>query len=177
MAGVFCITLKHATTKHAQTIGLLERSIKQALKIETGKRRPLRHKHVCIAVLNYNTSYNSNTGCEPSRVFMDASLIKSLIRKWVSVHRKLPLQTSQFAQDVLEQTEMIFQDLRNNAMEAYIKYKASYDKKLTPQDSNKQITFASGSLKQIIMQAKFPLQIFGGLDITFLKRCYRTIII
>ena len=39
VAGVLGITLKHATTKHAQTIGLLERShetIKQALKIETG---------------------------------------------------------------------------------------------------------------------------------------------
>ena len=40
VAGVLGITLKHATTKHAQAIGLLERShasIKQALKIETGK--------------------------------------------------------------------------------------------------------------------------------------------
>ena len=44
VAGVLGITLKHATTKHAQTIGLLERShmsIKQSLKIETGERRSL----------------------------------------------------------------------------------------------------------------------------------------
>ena len=42
VAGVLGITLKHATTKHAQTIGLHEQShasIKQALKIETGERR------------------------------------------------------------------------------------------------------------------------------------------
>ena len=42
VTGVLGITLKYATTKHAQTIGLLERShasIKQALKIETGERR------------------------------------------------------------------------------------------------------------------------------------------
>ena len=42
VAGNLGITLKHATTKHAQTIGLLDRShasIKQALKIETGERR------------------------------------------------------------------------------------------------------------------------------------------
>ena len=41
VAGVLGITLKHATTKHAQTIGLPEQShasIKQALKIETGER-------------------------------------------------------------------------------------------------------------------------------------------
>ena len=38
------ITPKHATTKHAQTIRLLERShasIKQELKVETGEQRPL----------------------------------------------------------------------------------------------------------------------------------------
>ena len=59
VAGVLGITLKHATTKHAQTIGLLERShasIKQALKIETGERRSLWHKYISIAFLNYNTS-------------------------------------------------------------------------------------------------------------------------
>ena len=54
VAGVLGITLKHATTKHAQTIGLLERShalIKQALKIERGDRRLLWHEYVSIAVL------------------------------------------------------------------------------------------------------------------------------
>ena len=72
VAGVLGITLKHATTKHAQTIGLLERShasIKQSLKIETGERRSLWHKYISIAVLNCNTSYHSTIGCEPSRVF------------------------------------------------------------------------------------------------------------
>ena len=72
MAGVLGITLKYATTKHAQTIGLLERShvsIKQALKIEIGKRRSLWHKYINIAVLNYNTSYHTSIGFKPSRVF------------------------------------------------------------------------------------------------------------
>ena len=59
VASVLGITLKHTTTKHAQTIGQLERShasIKQSLKIETGERRSLRHKYINIAVLNYNNS-------------------------------------------------------------------------------------------------------------------------
>ena len=59
VAGVLGNTLKHATTKHAQTIGLLEgshSSIKQALKVETGGRRSLWHNCVNFAVLNYNTS-------------------------------------------------------------------------------------------------------------------------
>ena len=47
VAGVLGITLNHATTKHAQKIGLLEQShasFKQALKVETGERRSLWHK-------------------------------------------------------------------------------------------------------------------------------------
>ena len=72
MAGVLGITLKHATTNQAQTIGLLEQShasVKQALQKETGERRSLWHKYVSIAVLNYITSYHASVGCEPGRVF------------------------------------------------------------------------------------------------------------
>ena len=69
VAGVFGITLKHATTKHAQLIGLLERShasIKQTLKIETGERRSLWQKDVKIGFLKYNTSYHISIGFETS---------------------------------------------------------------------------------------------------------------
>ena len=72
MTGVLGITLKHATTKNAQKIGLLEQSyasIEQALKVETGEWRSLWRKYVNIAVLNYNISYHTSIGCEPSRVF------------------------------------------------------------------------------------------------------------
>ena len=133
VAGVLGITLKHATTKHAQTIGLLERShasIKQTLKIETGEWRSLWHKYVNIAVLIYNTSYHTSFGCEPSRFFHSRILYNVLdLIKVGSSPKQQPIPTSQFAQDVLDQTEMIHQDDRKNAMQAYIKHKAYYDKK------------------------------------------------
>ena len=43
--------------------------------------------------------------------------------------QKIPSSDSKTAQDLLERTELIFQDVRKNAMQAYIKYKAYYDKK------------------------------------------------
>ena len=43
--------------------------------------------------------------------------------------QKITSPDPQIAQDVLEQTEMILLDVRRNAMQAYIKYKAYYDKK------------------------------------------------
>ena len=132
VAGVLGVTSKHATTKHAQTIGLLERShasIKKALKIETGERRSLWHKYINIAVLNYNTSYHTSIGCEPSRVFHGRIPYNILNLKLRIRPQQQPIPTSQIAQDVLEQTQMIYQDVRKNTMQAYIKYKAYYDKK------------------------------------------------
>ena len=124
VAGVLGVTLKHATTKHAQTIGLLERShasIKQALKIETGERRSLWQKYVNIAVLNYNTSYHTSIGCEPSRVFHGRIPYNVLDLKMGIHPQQQPIPTSEIVQDVLDQTEMIHQDVRENAMPAYIK--------------------------------------------------------
>ena len=99
------------------------------MKIETGERRSLWHKYVNIAVLNYNTSYHTSIGCEPSRVFHGRIPYNVLDLKIGIRPQQHPIPTSQNAQDVLEQTEMIHQDVRKNTMQAYIKYKAYYDKK------------------------------------------------
>ena len=40
--------------------------------------------------------------------------------------QKIPSSDSQVAQDLLERTEMLFQDVRKSAMQTYIKYKAYY---------------------------------------------------
>ena len=48
---------------------------------------------------------------------------------------------SQIAQEVLEQTEMVFQDVCENAMQAYIKYKAYYDKKTNASKKLKQADY------------------------------------
>ena len=180
VACVLGITLKHATTKHSQTIGLLERShasIKQALKIETGERRLLWHKYVSIAVPNYNTSYHASSGREPSRVFHGRNPYNILDLKMGLPPEKIPSPNSQIAQDVPEQTEITFQDVRRNAMQAYIKYKAYYDKKANASNLNKPITSSYQSQKQITRGVKFLLQCFAGSDQISLKRCYQTIFI
>ena len=99
------------------------------MKIRTGERRSLWHKYVSIAVLNYNTSYHASIGCEPSRVFHGRIPYNILDLKIGIRPQVIPPPNSQIAQDMLEQTETIFQDVRKNTMQAYIKYKAYYDKK------------------------------------------------
>ena len=130
VAGVLGITLKHATTKHAQAIGLLERShtsSKEALKIETGERRSLWHKYVSIEVINYNTSCHASIGFEPSSVFHGRIPHNDLDLKMGICPQKIHAPNSHFAQDVLEQTEMTLQDVRKNSIQAYIKYKNDYN--------------------------------------------------
>ena len=132
VARVLGITLKHATTKHAQTVGMFERSdvsIKQALKIETGERISLWHKYVSIVVLHYNTSCHASIGCEPSWVFHGLNLSNARDRKLGIRLQQAPNPTSQIAQDVRAQTETIYQDFRKNGMQALIKFKAYYVKK------------------------------------------------
>ena len=78
---VLGITHKQATTKHAQTIGLLEgshASIKEPLKVETDERRSFWHKYVSIAVLNYNT-YHASMAVSHTEFFMDVFLATSWI--------------------------------------------------------------------------------------------------
>ena len=72
ITAILGITLKYATTKHPQTIGKLEKthaSLKTNLKMASGEYRRQWHTYLPIAVLNYNTTYHSSIGCEPSKVF------------------------------------------------------------------------------------------------------------
>ena len=142
-ARVFGITLKQATTKHAQKSGLFEQShpsIKQTLKIKTGERRQLWQKCVSIAVVNYNTSYHASIGCEPNIVFRGRIPLNFLIKKIGIRPRKIPPPpVSQIAQDVFEQADTIFQDVGKNAMQAYIKYKAYHHDKKTNASKLKQV--------------------------------------
>ena len=104
------------------------------MKIETGERRSLWHKYVSLAVLNYNTSYHASIGCQPSRVFHGRIPYNIVDLKTGIRPQKIPSPDSQIAQDVLEQTEINFQDGRKNAMQAYINTKRIMIKKQMPQN-------------------------------------------
>ena len=134
VAEVLGVTIQHATKKHAETIGMLERthaSLMKTLKIETAERRCMRHKYVNLAVSNNNTSYLTSIGCEPSRVFDGRVPYNLLVLKRASIRKRHPHQShnSQIAGVVFNQTEIIFQAVHKNIMQAYNMYKAYYDKK------------------------------------------------
>ena len=66
------IKIDHATVKHAQTIGMVERShqeLKQILKINVSADSPQWDRYVNFAVMAHNTTYHQSLKCTPSEVF------------------------------------------------------------------------------------------------------------
>ena len=94
------ITLKCATTKHPQTIGKLERrhaAQKTNLKMACGEYCRQGHKYLPLAVLNQNTSYHANIGCEPTRVFLGRVPYNILDHKLGNNPNKQTTPTTEFA--------------------------------------------------------------------------------
>ena len=87
------------------------------------------HKYINNAVLKYNTTCHTSIGCEPSRVFHGRIPYNVLDLKLGIRPQQHHIPTSQIAQQALEQTEMIHQDVSKIILQAYIEYKAYYDKK------------------------------------------------
>ena len=66
------IKIEHATVKHPQTIGALERchaSLKRYLTIQTGKNFSNWHRRLSFATYAYNTTYHTTKGTTPTQVF------------------------------------------------------------------------------------------------------------
>ena len=126
------IRISHASTKHAQTIGILERthaSLKTALKISTGERRSMWHKYVQIAVMNYNTSYHESLGCEPTTVF-HGRIPYNILDIKLGLKPEWKKDANEDLTDELQkQIAEIHQAAKTNLMQSYLEYKRYYDKK------------------------------------------------
>ena len=125
-------TLKHATTKHAQTIGVLERAhatIKKSSKMISGEYRKQWHKYLPVAILNYNTIYHYRIDCEPSRVFHGRVPYNILDHKLGLRFNPNAAPTTDFTQELLRRTKILYEKTKKNVMQSYIKYKRYYDKK------------------------------------------------
>ena len=133
IAQMLDIRINHASTKHAQTIGILERthaSLKTSLKISTGERRSMWHKYVQIAVINYNTSYHESLGCEPTTVFHGR--IPYILDMKLGLKPNWEKDSNEELTDQLQkQIAEIHQAAKENLIQSYLKYKQYYDKKTT----------------------------------------------
>ena len=132
VAKILGITLKCATTKHPQTIGKLERthaSLKGNLKMASGEYRRQWHKYLSLAVLNYNTTYHSSLGCEPSRIFHGRVPYNILDHRLGLTPNPKIIPTTDFAEELQRRTQILIDKTKKNIMQSYLKYKDCYDRK------------------------------------------------
>ena len=132
VAAVLNIELKHATTKHAQTIGLLERthaSVKVHLKAATGEFRNNWHKFLPLAVLNHDTTYHATLACEPTRVFHGRIPHNVLDFKLGYKPNPRSQPQTEVAEEVQRRIALVHDQTKKNIMQSYLKYKAFYDRK------------------------------------------------
>ena len=124
--------MKHATTKHAKTIGVLERAhvtIKTSLKMASGEYRKQWHKYLPFAILAYNTTYHSSIDCEPSRVLHGKVPHNFPDHKFGLRFNPKTVPTIDFAEELLRRTKILYEKTKKQVMQSYIKYKRNYDKK------------------------------------------------
>ena len=132
IAQILGIQIRCATTKHPQTIGKLERthaSLETNLKMASGEYRRQWHKYLPLAVLNYNTSYHSTLGCEPSRIFHGRIPYNILDHKLGLNPNPTILPTTDFAEEFQRRTQILLDNTKKNILQSYLKYKEYYDRK------------------------------------------------
>ena len=118
--------------KHAQTIGILERthaSVKTHLKAATGEFRNNWHRFLPLAVLNHNTTYHATLGCKPSRVFHGRIPHNILDYKLGYNPNPKYLPHTDVAEEVQRRMKILLDQTKKNIMQSYLKYKAYYDRK------------------------------------------------
>ena len=132
VAEILGIKLKHATTKHAQTIGVLERAhatIKTSLKMASGEYKKQWHKYLPIAILNYNTTYHSRIDCEPSLVF-DGRVPHNILDHKLGLRSNPNIKpTTDFAEELLRRTKILYDKTKKNVMQSNKNYKNNTTKK------------------------------------------------
>ena len=132
VAAVLGIEVKHATMKHAQTIGLLERtnaSVKTHLKAATGELRNNWHKYLPLAVLNRDTIYHASLDCEPSRVFHGRKPHNNLDYKLGYNPNPQYQPQADLAEAIEKHMKMLLDQTKKNIMQSYLKNKAYCDRK------------------------------------------------
>ena len=95
----------------------------------SGEYRKQWQKYLPIAILNYNTTYQSSIDCEPSRVFHGRVPHNILDHKLGLRFNPNITPTTDFEEELLRRTKILYDKTKKNFMQSFIKYKKYYDKK------------------------------------------------
>ena len=97
--------------------------IKISLKMASGEYKKLWHKYLPIAILNYNTTYHFSIDCEPSQVFHGRVPHNILDHKLGLRFNPSTAPTTDFAEESLRSTKVLYDKTKKKVMQSYIKFK------------------------------------------------------
>ena len=126
------VELKHASLKHAQSVGVVERShgaLKRILKLNTNEQWSNWHKYVPLAVFIHNTSYYSSIGCSPIAIFHGREPIKPLDLRFGNIAVKKFDPKSDFVIELQDAMQQKFNDTKSKLIHSYHQYRKYYDQK------------------------------------------------
>ena len=95
----------------------------------SGEYRRQWHQYLPLAVLNYNTTYHSSLGCEPSRIFHGRVPYNILDHRLGLNPNPKILATTDFAEELQKRFQILIDKTKKNIMQSYLKYKEYYDRK------------------------------------------------
>ena len=128
------IKISHASLKHPQTIGVVERShaaLARILKLNSNQAFTNWHKYVPLAAFIHNTSYHTSIGCSPTVLFHGREPMKPLDLRFYSNC----IQKSAFNYDFVEslRDEMLkkFSNAKESLAKSFARYRRYYDQKAT----------------------------------------------
>ena len=126
------VELKHASLKHAQSVGVVERShgaLKRILKLNTNEQWSNWHKYVPLAVFIHNTSYYSSIGCSPTAIFYGREPIKPLDLRFGNIAVKKLDPKSDFVIELQDAMQQNFKETKSKLIHSYHQYRNYYDQK------------------------------------------------
>ena len=124
------IKIDHATIKHAQTIGMIERNhqkLKNVLKINVAADSPQWDRYVNIAIMAHNTTYHQTIKCTPSELFHGRVPYNALDFKYGNPLQ--PPRNNVNIKTLIDEVNQKFKTTHDNIIEAFHKYKQYYDRK------------------------------------------------
>ena len=130
------VKLKHATLKHPQTIGVVERShaaLKRIQKLNSNEQWNDWHKYVPLATFIHNTSYHSTINCCPTTLFHGREPVKPLDLRFSTRAMQAVEVNSDYVSQLQDAMLQKFGENKQRLLDSYQRYRSFYDQKAEAQ--------------------------------------------
>ena len=151
------IKLEHASLKHPQTVGVVERlhsALKRILKLNTTEQWNDWYKYVQLAAFIHNTSYHLAIGTSPTAWFHGCEPLKPLDLRFNNSSLEHAQPTTEYVLALQDAMLQKFFEAKSKLTEMYNRYRAYYDYKAEAQPL-KQFSFCLLLNPKLMTQSDF----------------------